>query len=367
MVLNFSTCFIIVLITYIIILISFIHFSHKKDFLNNLFAFSALLFVYINMLLILLLMVQDTIFKRELIPMWCDTLVIPIIFIGVLILISTVMLFFSKKKNGNKMIKKFADDWNKKKELMSKAKRDTCRKIPHILIFIGLFILWYVGYLYIFFTQEDTSGMIPFENNMLKLYIQLLSEPDSVREVLSALGWFYYLIFFFFYIMCLFLLANEFTRKTKYFCFPLNCVNELILTEEEKQGYGTYLHFSIGQMFAALLCPPMVFFAILGMSAIGDLMTSQVGIRWGKTHIKWNKKKTWEGTIAGTITSFFICFLFMGLIWAFIFSMSFMIFDLITSKPLNLSDNLLIPIGSAFIFVFLRFFFNMEHQIIFLF
>jgi dolichol kinase len=110
----------------------------------------------------------------------------------------------------------------------------------------------------------------------------------------------------------------------------------------------------------------MVFLSILGMSSISDLMTSQIGIRYGKRHISWNKNKTWEGTIAGTVVSFIICSLFMGFYWALIFSFVFLIFDVITNKPLNLADNLLIPIGSSLIYVIIRFIFNFDYYLIIL-
>ena len=113
----------------------------------------------------------------------------------------------------------------------------------------------------------------------------------------------------------------------------------------EREKYGTYLYFTIGQMFSAFISPPMVFLAILGMSSISDSMTSQIGIRYGKHHILWNEKKTWEGTIAGIITTFIISFLFVGMLWALIFTVLFLLFDIFTNKPINISDNLLIPIG----------------------
>ena len=90
-------------------------------------------------------------------------------------------------------------------------------------------------------------------------------------------------------------------------------------------------------MFAAFVCPPMVYLAILGISSISDLMTSQIGIRMGKKHIDWNKNKTWEGTIAGTITTFIISLFFIGLYWSLIFSIIFSSYEFtdIKSAPDN--------------------------------
>jgi len=138
----------------------------------------------------------------------------------------------------------------------------------------------------------------------------------------------------------------------------------LLLSEEEKEKYGTYLYFAIGQMFAAFICPPMAFFAILAMSSIGDLVPSQVGMRVGKLHIPWNKKKTFEGTFIGTAVSFILCYFFVGFIYAIIFAISFMCIDLFTRKPLNISDNLLIPIGCSLIFIFIRYGFDLNYNTI---
>ena len=157
------------------------------------------------------------------------------------------------------------------------------------------------------------------------------------------------------------MLVNEFTRKTRYLGFPLNFLSTLLLSEEEKEKYGTYLFFAIGHMFTAFICPPMALFAILGMSSIGDLTTSQIGMKYGKLHIPWNKKKTFEGNIAGALVSFFICFLFVGFIYALIFSITFMMFDLVTRKPINLSDNLLIPMGCALLYIFVRFYSDFDY------
>jgi dolichol kinase len=215
-----------------------------------------------------------------------------------------------------------------------------------------------VGISLVKFYTGAIIGMVPEETNMFLLYLRILNEPNSIIDVLFSLGWFYYVLFFLFYVLSLFMLVNEFTRKTRNFSFPFNIFPQLYLSKEEKENYGTYLYFNIGQMFAAFISPPMVFFAILGISSISDLLTSQVGIRFGSSKILWNKKKTWEGTIAGMITTFIICFFFVGIYWAGIFCLLFLIFDIFTNKPIKLSDNLLIPIGCSLTYVILRYFFN---------
>ncbi|MHA1931149.1 MAG: hypothetical protein ACW96X_01340 [Promethearchaeota archaeon] len=334
--------------------------SYKPDVLNNFIGFGALFFVFIHILLFLLLMNQEVLLQPFFVPLWLLLLGIPMLLPSILIFISTIIVFIYKKIR-NKDLSETSTKLEGKRKSWSKAKRDSLRKINHVFIFIGLFAIWYVGLYIVYLITGSSSGMIPEENNMLLQYLKLVNEPDSIIDVLFSFGWFFYLLFFFFYLLCMFILANEITRKSKKIYFPFNLFTKLYLTEKEQDSYGSYLYFAIGQMFAAFISPPMIFFAILGIGSISDLITSQIGIRYGKKHISWNQKKTWEGTIAGALITFVICFLFIGIFWSLIFSIVYIIFDIVTNKPINLSDNLLIPIGCSIVYIFIRFFFNLNY------
>jgi dolichol kinase len=308
---------------------------------------------------------QDLELRPFFVPLWLLMFGIPMLFPCILIVISTLLVFIFEKIS-RKNLSEFSRKIERKRKLWSKAKKDSLRKINHIFIFIGLLVVWFVGLYVVYLITNSSAGMIPEENNMLLQYLKLGNEPGSIIEVLFSFGWFYYLLFFFFYLLFMFMLANEFTRKSNHISFPFNFFTKLYLSEKEHDNYGTYLFFAIGQMFAAFISPPMVFFAILGISSISDLMTSQIGIRYGKIHIAWNKKKTWEGTLAGTFITFIISFLFIGIFWSLIFSIVFLAFDIFTDKPINVSDNLLIPIGCSLVYVFVRFFFNLNYYTILL-
>jgi len=356
----FLLWYFLILFSFFFILFIYIHFSYKPDILNNIFGFGALFFVFIHITIFLLFMNQEVGLQSFFVPLWLMILGIPLIFVELLVIISTAVVYIIKKGSKKdftllrKKLKEKIENW-------SKIKKDTYRKLNHVLIFIGLLIFWYIGLSIVKFYAGAITGMIPEETDMLLLYLRIINEPNSIINVLFSLGWFYYILFFFFYFLCLFMLANEFTRKSHYFTFPFNIFPQLYLSNEEEENYGTYLYFNIGQMFAAFICPPMVFFTILGISSISDLVTSQVGIRFGTSNILWNKKKTWEGSLAGMITTFIICFFFIGIYWGVIFSMIFLIFDIFTDKPIKLSDNLLIPIGCSLTYVFLRFFLNFNY------
>ncbi|MBY9013214.1 MAG: hypothetical protein KGD70_12645 [Candidatus Lokiarchaeota archaeon] len=334
--------------------------------LNNILGFSALFLTFFVIVIVVMLMFQDTMLYSSTIPIFSLSFGLPLLIIGAVILISSILLLLFKKFFKNRDLSKFWKLLEEKSNKRSKLRGDTYRKIPHVLIFIGLLFIWYVGVIIVKDLLGSISGMIPDDNNMFLLFITIMTEPDSISAVLFSLGWFYYLLFFFFYGFCFIMLANEFTRKVRRLGFPFNFLCKILLCEEEKRSYGTYLFFAIGQMVAALLTPPMVFLTILGMSSLADLATSQVGIRYGKNKIRWNKDKSWQGSIAGIIACFIICTLFIGIYWALIFTCAFFIFDVLTNKPFNISDNLLIPFGSSLIFLFIRFFFNFDYYTIIL-
>ncbi|MFW9952517.1 MAG: hypothetical protein ACFFKA_20550 [Candidatus Thorarchaeota archaeon] len=358
---EFSLWFIFITFSFIVILYLFLHFSNKQDRANNLLGFAVLSLVFMHLLIIFMLMFQDTSLHSDLIPLWFFTLGFPILVLMIVVLISSLLGFIIKFLIKSRSFKRFNIKIEVKFKEKSKAKNDLYRKVPHVLMFIGIFILWLIGVYVIYSTIGTIEGMIPYENNMLYLYLQILTMPNIIRNVLFSLGWFYYLLFFFFYIFALIMLINEFTRKSRYLSFPSNIFCTIFLNKNEKESYGTYLYFSVGHMFAALICPPMVFFSILGVSTIADLFASQIGIRYGKNHIKFNQNKTWEGTIAGSIAAFLVSFLFIGHIWALLFSFTFLLLDILTEKPLKVSDNLIFPIALSIIYFIIRFVFNLNY------
>ena len=343
--------------------ILYLFLSNAKNIsaLNKVICFACLSFVFIHVMIFLTLMFQDVSLHEEIIPLWLFSLTTPNFLILGLLFISTIIANVYKKIVVKNKFEEFKLKMREKIKKRSKLRNDIIRKIPHVLMFIGFVVVWLIGASIVKQATGSLEGMIPNENNLFLLYFKLFSSPNTIRDVLFSLGWFYYLIFFFFYWFTLIVLVNEFSRKSRIYAFPFNIFCTITLSEEEMRGYGTYVYFSIGHFFAAFTCPPMIFFSILGMSSISDLMASQIGIRFGKKQIFFNKSKTWEGALAGFLTSILTCILFLGVLWSLIFSLAFFFFDIITEKPLKISDNLLIPFGCALIYLFLRFFLNLNY------
>ena len=363
---EFFIWYLLLFISYFFILFLYMHFSNKKVFYENLFGFAGLSLVFINVLILLNLMFQESTLHSLTLPLFLLSLGLPILSFLIITCISSLIYIILKFGIKSQIFTRYKESMFARFSKRSKLRNDIYRKLAHVLIFIGLFVLWYIGAFIVKDISGSTEGMIPYEDNMLYLYIRIFIEPNSFNDVLFSLGWFYYLLFFFFYSFTILMFSIEFTRKTKYLSSPFNFICAIYLCDDEEEGYGAYLYFTLGQMFASFICPPMVFLAILGISSIADLMTSQVGIRVGKHKVKFNSNKSWEGAIAGCITSFIICIFFLGLVWAMIFTFIFFIIDIITKKPINISDNLLIPMLCAIVYVIVSFFLAIDYTTIFL-
>ena len=230
--------FLLVFFVFMLILYYFLKFADENSTLNVFFGFTATFIVFIHVIMFLLLIFQNISLVSGILKLWTLSLGLPILTIGGLIIISTISMYFFKYMFKEKDFSSFGNKMRMKLSEKSKLRNDTYRKIPHVLIFVGLFILWYIGIIFVSNVTGTTEGMVPFENNMLYLYFRILTEPNSIIEVLFSLGWFYYLLFFFFYIFCLCMLANEYTRKSKRIYFLFNFFCTIFLCDEEKRGYG---------------------------------------------------------------------------------------------------------------------------------
>ena len=90
------------LVSYFVILFGFLYFSYKSDILNNIISVGALFFVFINVLLFLILMVQDEDLHQETLPLFTFTLLLPLVFIGAILIVSTVLLYCFRLLKTNK-------------------------------------------------------------------------------------------------------------------------------------------------------------------------------------------------------------------------------------------------------------------------
>ncbi|TXT56286.1 MAG: Cytidylyltransferase family protein [Promethearchaeota archaeon] len=365
---NFYLVFLLLFFVYSLSLFEFVIHSHKEDKINTFLGFICLSFVFMHLIIFLHLMFQDINLYDFIFPIFLLILVLAPSSLGLLLILSSfIVIIYTKVKGESIRLQEFKRDKIKHFNQTSLAKRDNVRKINHVFIFIGMVVVWFIGVYSVYSVSGSLDGMIPEENDMVSLYLRIFNYPGGFSISLLALGWFYYVLFFFFYAFFFFMLINEISRKSVSLKFPTNLFTSLFLTEKEKKYYGSYFYFAVGHLFASFITPPLVYFAILGISSLADLSASQVGIRFGKRRIVWNNNKTWEGTIACGLISFFITFLFLGFWWALIFSIIMVAIDLLTSKPLDISDNLLIPLTCSIIYALVRFIFHLNYSAIILF
>ena len=152
--------------------------------------------------------------------------------------------------------------------------------------------------------------------------------------------------------------------------FPARMLANLY-REKEKDTLGPHIYLLIGMLFAVVVFPPPIAMAVIAVSALGDATATIVGVTQRKRKIRPGvSKKTWEGTIAGTLASFafgfvgFIAIAFapvyigyvgtvergimIGLVINAVGALLFMLIDYYTPKPILFSDNLLNPIIIGF-------------------
>lgn len=109
--------------------------------------------------------------------------------------------------------------------------------------------------------------------------------------------------------------------------------------ERSGGNYRGAFYFYIASAVSLFLFPLSVAALSITVLALGDSFSTAAGI-FGKRKIFYNRKKTWEGTLAGFFVSFASCFLinpYLAFPAAF-FGM------LAESLPLEIDDNLTIPI-----------------------
>jgi dolichol kinase len=132
------------------------------------------------------------------------------------------------------------------------------------------------------------------------------------------------------------------TLKIKGFGIPI--VDEILNFFERPKVYagkGALYHIA-GVLSAIALTNNLQFgFALVAILAVGDGISTVVGVNWGKRKLHWNKHKSFEGTAAFFIFGAAAAYPFIGLAavgYAFALAM-------VESLPSDIDDNLLVPVA----------------------
>ncbi len=238
----------------------------------------------------------------------------------------------------------------------SVVQHDLLRKGTHVIIFIAIFAIDMIGFyiLVTIFKDPYPLRFLRLEewgyglNNYI-IFAWSWGDWIGMNLVVPAAR---IIVFGVLYCLTLLFLTSELCRLSHHWHYLFEKAVLRTLRTRELDRMGAYALFAAGFLLASLFLP---YFGIMGMLAgwsLGDLAAAQVGMRWGRHHIL-NQDKTWEGLLAGALLTFVASLPFLGLVWAGTLTAAFVGIDLLTEKPIPMSDNLLLPVVGAVLFTIL--------------
>lgn len=128
-----------------------------------------------------------------------------------------------------------------------------------------------------------------------------------------------------------------------------NSLTDIFISLERdnvKRPYMGAFTFYLSSGIVLVLFPSEIANLSVAVLAVGDSVSSIVGIHFGRNKIFFNSKKSWEGTIGGFLASFVVCSLFSS--YALALAASF-IGMLIEALPWDMNDNISIPFSISII------------------
>jgi len=140
-------------------------------------------------------------------------------------------------------------------------------------------------------------------------------------------------------------LISECLRINGYSFPMLGSVTKSSIRRMEERGiaFGP-ITLVLGAILALLFFPAIIASTVILIVAFADAAATIVGRSMGKHRIFYNKKKSWEGTIAAWIVAFLCGCIYLPISYALL-AASFS--SIIESLPLKSLDNLLVPISTG--------------------
>ncbi|MHA1869307.1 MAG: hypothetical protein ACTSXF_00025, partial [Promethearchaeota archaeon] len=319
--------------------------SGKNDRIFSYFLTIILLFTSFIMQLVIYFYIKW--FRENDITMDLLFTFLPIAVLWGLIFIST--LIYHTLMDKEKINRKLAAFTERIFDSSNRIKEDVRRKSTHI-IFMGLFIGGTILALKIAMIVIPCWRKPAF---FLEIWEYNPSNPTDTFFMMKLLNgeiynyeipWVHFLYMLIFTISGYCFLIFEAVRHSKVLYFPTNLLLVRFLRKEEVDSFASYFYFFVAMSVVSIFLPPLEVLAIVGVFALGDPAASQIGMRFGKRHILINKKKTWEGAIAGFLGSFIAVWIFLGPIYGILSALLVLFIDIFTEEVIHISDNLLAPI-----------------------
>ena len=272
------------------------------------------------------------------------------------IFVSSILYkLFGNPQKIRSLDKKMQED-NIRNPIMEDTKRKLFHILFYILLWVGIFIMSDQIILFnSWFGQPEIYELRVWGYNAENpteffYYFRLLAGNATFIENpgIAVLFWFIFIIGGYVSI------TLEAIRFSKVLYFPTNQFITFLLRKKEVNSIASHFYLFLAFSFSSFILPPLLAITIMGVVFIGDAAASQFGMRWGKIKIKINPKKSWIGTLAGAIASFLVSVFFIGVIYGVITAVVFAIIDIFTEKPINISDNLSVPIVLTIVYMILN-------------
>lgn len=138
--------------------------------------------------------------------------------------------------------------------------------------------------------------------------------------------------------------------RVKFFEKIENVFFDMINSLERKKAYPYYGAFSfyLASTIVLFFFSKEIAMLAIAVLAIEDSVSTLIGIHYGKTKLFWNTKKSFEGMLFGFFAALLVCLLLANPLKALIAAVSG---ALIETLPIEIDDNLTIPIGTAILLV----------------
>ncbi len=138
-------------------------------------------------------------------------------------------------------------------------------------------------------------------------------------------------------------LTVEFVRLRTYPLRLFDFLIEKMLRGNERTSMAAYVYWFAGSLPVILLLSKPIAILTIAITLLGDTLAALVGVGLGRHKLPTNPSKSWEGTIAGTATSFLIALPFSSfdLPLSLIAATAFASVDLLR---LPIDDNFVMPL-----------------------
>lgn len=324
------------------LIIGFIRRNYKKT--GKLYEENQISLMILNIIIIIIILIiwtemkisTATMSQAGLIALSVVLFGTPITLLFILLITNFIQMVIRKQPKQSRYGIELSEKENAEKY---KFRLDFQRKLAHISLFFGILIVISIAKNYI--TENNSSNFFGMSDGSTIITNLFTTPPFTVAQSF---------IMMVFYVLTSIFLILETTRLSTKIHFPFHRTVQYSLRKEELDVFASYVHMSLGYLFVAFTCPATIFLGVLCFSAFADASASIVGIKFGKHKISVNKKKSWEGAMAGFIVGLISSTIFVGFVWGLCAAILFMILDIYSPEKFKVCDNLSVPILTVILF-----------------